>query len=210
MAVKLDDRCGGERLGTHYRHEVLFGECGARYGAVPVGANAGRRAAGQRVGCRGERGHHFAAAQSLGRHRLIGTQHFEARPGLPCRSRECRDEPGRQRIGVHDDRDEGSTSWALFEFDRHIGRDPLNLVRGAEHSGSCACGRDRPSATQEHGSCAVLHRAHALADRGGCDVQPLRGALETPLLDNGGEGLQVFDGKVHFPILSRANEAEER
>lgn len=192
VPVELHHRCGAERLGGDAVREMRGREVGGADRAVAVGADARARAPGYGLLRGGERGDRLAAAQRLGGERLVSTDHLELRICLARRPHECRDEPGGEGIGIDDDGHQGAAGRPT-EFAGSVIDETIELSREAQDCGTGRGHLHRPTAAQEHGTDALLHRLHPLADCGRGDVQTPGGTLEAALLDDGGEGGEVLD-----------------
>jgi len=197
VPVELQHGGGRERGRGHAVCEVLGLELWRGDGEVTVQPEQRRGAAWNGLGRRRDGGHRLAAAQTLDRDRLVCADHFEARTCLPGGAGEHGHEPGGERVGVHDERDEGSLSRPRPQLLREVSGDPRDLPRRTEQHRARLGRRDRPRPTEEHRADPLLERAHTLTDRRRRHVQALGCALETSLLHDRHEGRQVFDGKFH-------------
>jgi hypothetical protein len=105
--------------------------------------------------------------------------------------------PGGNAVGVDGNRDSfflapptGGAGRQLTQVALQIGAQQAQLLGVFEQQQAGRGGLERAAAHDQHGAHLRLQRAQALRDGRLGDVQPLRRALETGLLDDGREALQ--------------------
>ena len=153
---------------------------------------------------RGDRRHDRARDEQARGALLVFAVDVDDDVALGGRSRERRQDPGGERIGVHGDRDRRERGAAVVGL---VALEPQGggrvVLQQAELAGEAHQrlprfgGAHRLRAHHEHAPEFLLQHLDALADGGRRHVETLGRGVEGARFDHGGEGLEQIAGESH-------------
>jgi hypothetical protein len=184
------------------------------HGHVVHGAQRHHLAAAQRLLERGDAAQHLALAQPfLGEVLVVGDD--LQRQALARQVVQRRQRPGGDAVGVDGDGDAlflaaaaGGAGRQLLQVALQVGAQQAHLLGVLEQQLPGRGGLERAAAHDQHRAHLRLQRAQALGHRRLGDRQPLGGALEAALFDNGGQAFQGVGVKgthissIHYLMFS--------
>ncbi len=175
---------------------VARGVVGAGHRHIVHRAQRLHLAAAQRLAQRGDAAQHLALAQPLVGELLVVGDDFDRQAALG-QGVQRGQRPGGDAVGVDGDRDAlflapvaGGTRRELLEVFFQVGAQQPHHLGVLEHELPGRGGLQGPAAHDQHRAHLRLERAQPLRDRRLGDGQALRGTLEPPFFNDGGQAFQ--------------------
>ena len=176
---------------------------GRRHGLVPHDAERAHEASGHGRRLRRDRAHDRSRLEQARREVLVVAVQVEDHRMPRDDARERRQEPRRERIGVHRQGHRDRPAADRRRTHRAEVRERIVLeqgqLAGETHDRRARLGRPRRLRSHdEHPTELLLERLHALRDRRRGDAQPPRGRVERALVDDGGERAGEVERNLHL------------
>ncbi len=196
FAVEADDGRGGERLGGVAVGEPPVPAVRRGDGEVAHRAEPGDPAALHGGALGGDRGHHGARPQQLGGVALVVGAQLEQHVGQVGQDRQ---EPARQRVGVHDDGHAGAglPAQRAAGGGERLAFEQVDLAAQPHQRPACLRGLARPRPAHQHLADDLLQRLDALAHSRRRHVQDARRGVEAAVVDDRLEGRELHRVERH-------------